>query len=372
MLLTCALVLGLLATVPLSSGRGGPPRTLDARDLGAVGDGRTDDTDALTAALAGLRPGDVLVLPPGDYRHRDVLVVAVAGVTVRGEGATLTALDEERSALRIAADDVAVEGLTLGVAATTRRHTGADQHRLHVLDAHRVLLRGITVTGSAAAGIMVENSTGVTVDRPVVRDTRADGVHVTGTSARVRVLAPRVSGTGDDAVAVVSYDDAATPVTDVEVRSPVVDGTTHGRGLSVVGGRSVRFDDVTVRGTAGAGIYVAVEGDPYFTHDVDGVRVSGGTVTDANLDDRVDHGAVLVFSGRPGRSVSDVVLRDLRVSGTRADASRQVGLYRDDGGEIDGVELGGIVVDTDGGPTGLGTNLPADRYRIDGGTLAGP
>jgi hypothetical protein len=63
-----------LNPVPISSlgydVQGGiPSPVINVRDMGAKGDGRTDDTDAIQAAVDAVPPsGGTVIVPPGDYR----------------------------------------------------------------------------------------------------------------------------------------------------------------------------------------------------------------------------------------------------------------------------------------------------------------
>jgi hypothetical protein len=68
------------------------PATIDAGARGAKGDGRTDTTLALRAALGAARPGDVVHLPAGTYVLRDELDIP-AGVVLEGEGPDRTVLE---------------------------------------------------------------------------------------------------------------------------------------------------------------------------------------------------------------------------------------------------------------------------------------
>src|SRR3546814_21190126 len=65
-----------------------PGLRLSAADFGAVGDGRTDDTqalqNALTAAFSGT--GALLTIPPGDYRITRGLQVTLTGELTRQHG----------------------------------------------------------------------------------------------------------------------------------------------------------------------------------------------------------------------------------------------------------------------------------------------
>ena len=73
------------AGVSASDGRG--PVFVDVRDHGAVGDGKTDDTAALQAALDAVGPGGGTVLiPAGRYGVSGTLLVRHHNVTVTGEG----------------------------------------------------------------------------------------------------------------------------------------------------------------------------------------------------------------------------------------------------------------------------------------------
>ncbi|MFC7574283.1 glycosyl hydrolase family 28-related protein [Klenkia terrae] len=60
---------------------------ISVTDMGAVGDGVTDDTAAVQAALDSAGRGDTVLLPAGrTFVQTRVLTVANAGVTVTGGG----------------------------------------------------------------------------------------------------------------------------------------------------------------------------------------------------------------------------------------------------------------------------------------------
>lgn len=314
------------------------PDASDVRSFGAVGDGKTDDTAALERALASLRTGQSLVLPAGHvFSHARVLAVRAQGVTLTG-GGTLSASAEGTSSLQLLADDVHVTGLTLAVPVTTHRWSAPDQHRLF-LGPHTtgIAVRDVTVTGSAAAGVFSYGAQHFVLDRVRVADTRADGIHLTNGSAFGQVSSPQVMRSGDDGVAVVSYEQDGMPCHDIAVTSPVIRTTTGGRGLSVVGGHDVAYRDIYVDRSSAASVYLACEGNPYNTFPTQRVAVTGGTITGANTDAGIDHGAVLVYSGRGGGDIGDVLVSGLRISGTRDTASRQIGVVQDSGGQVGSV-----------------------------------
>lgn len=293
---------------------------------GAVGDGRTDDTAALQRALDAAGPGTTLVLGAGrTYAHGDVLRVRRPGTRLTGPG-RLLATDEARSSVWVEADDVVLDGgLTLSTAATTRRWEAWEQMGLRVAGGTGLVVRDVTVEGSAAAGVYVGGAANFLLERVTVRGSRADGIHLTAGARDGRVVSPTVVDSGDDGVAVVSYASDGAPCSNITIESPRVLGTTWGRGVSVVGGTDITYTDVQVERSSAAAVYLASEGAPWFTTAPVRVRVLGGTLTGANQDPRVDHGALVVLAGG-AQAPQDVLVRGLTITDTRSSASRSVGV----------------------------------------------
>ncbi|BBY17238.1 right-handed parallel beta-helix repeat-containing protein [Mycolicibacterium litorale] len=283
-----------------------------------------DETVSLQAQFDQLRPGDTIRLERRTYFHHGVLRITVPGVRIDGNGATLAATNAPTSAVLIDAPGVSVTDVTLSAPTDGPRRTGLEQHKL-VVGGNGVSLTDVTVDGSAAAGVFVDGVSGFHLTRVTVRDSLADGIHMTDGATNGTLESPRTERTGDDGVAVVSYG-TDRPCAGITITAPVVEGTRWGRGISVVGGRDVAIRDITVSGTSGAGVYIASEGDPYFTDSVAGIRVTGGTIAGANTDPAVVHGAVLVYSGHAGHSVSGVSVSDLTITATPPTAQRGIGV----------------------------------------------
>jgi hypothetical protein len=335
-------------------------------DFGARGDGVHDDTVALQKAFDAVPTGGTLELRPGaDYLHSDVLTLTTPDVTVDGREATLTATKELRSAVHIDTDSVTVSGATLRLATSTQRFHAYEQMKLRI-SGDGVVVRDVHIQGAAAAGVYVGNgSANFLLERVTVADTRADGIHITGGSHDGRVVDPVTTGTGDDGVAVVSYQADGVPSARIRIISPTVNGTTWGRGISVVGGTDIVYSDVTIRDSDAAGIYVGSEGAPYWTFPSENVLVDGGTVTGANSNADKDHGAVIVYAGNAGTRTSDVTVQGLTISGTRTSASWDVGVVADPGAEVEGVTLSGLDISDGSSTSAFYTNRPA-AVRLEG------
>ena len=253
-------------------------RTLNPEAFGAVGDGAADDTVPLQKALDALHAGDRLVFPAGKtYRHTDILTVSNSGVHISGPG-TLLATNEERSSFLINADNVTVDGgLTFHVASTTKRWSANEQMEIRMAGHKGIVLRSITVDGSAAAGIFIgDGCSDYLLEDVTVQNSRADGIHNTGGSHDGIIRRPVIRNAGDDGVAVVSYSRNQTPCRHITIESPRFYGNTWGRGFTVVGGEDITFRDIYAENASMAGVYIASEGNPYYTYACKRVRILGG------------------------------------------------------------------------------------------------
>lgn len=329
---------------------------------GARGDGTTDDTAALQRAFDSA-PARSTVLLAGTYAHGDVLHLRTAGLHVTGPG-TLLASNESRSSVWIEADNVLVDGgLTIRTAHTTQRWSAWEQMGLRINGHQGITLRNVTVDGAAAAGVYVGGqASGFTLDHVTVLNSRADGIHMTDGSHDGQVISPTTVMTGDDGVAVVSYGQDGAPCHDITVTSPRVLGTTWGRGLSVVGGTRVTETNIDVERTDAAGVYIAAEGDPWYTAAPQDVSVTGGRIVGANTDTGIDHGAVLVMSGETGPTPTNVVVKGLAITDTRSTVSRDVGVITY-GTPPTGIVFDGFVI-TGGPNSAYQGNTPDSSYHI--------
>lgn len=73
-----------------------PQRQISVKDHGAVGDGKTDDTQALRQAIAA-GAGSVILVPPGRYLISDVLEIRTAATVLKGAGVDASTLVFKKS-----------------------------------------------------------------------------------------------------------------------------------------------------------------------------------------------------------------------------------------------------------------------------------
>lgn len=332
------------------------------------GDPMPDNASSLQSQLDGLKPGDSLQLKSQVYTHGDVLKIRVPGVHIDGNGATLQATSDATSGVQVLADGVELSNLRLTAPRNGPRMAGLDQHKL-LIAANNVTVSHLAIDGSAASGIFVNGAQNFGIHDVNVEGTRADGIHITNGSANGVVDHVKTNQTGDDAVAVVSYGADKSRCHDITVSDVSVASTRWGRGMTVVGGTNVTMRDFKIANTSAAGIYVATEGDPYFTQSVDHVSISNGSITNANQNPTVVQGAVLVVADAPGTAINDVSISNIAIVGTAPTAERNVAVTAS-GGSVGGVTLSGIALDNANLPPFF-SNVPESSYVVSNWTTGG-
>jgi hypothetical protein len=268
-------------------------------DHGAACDWVTDDSPALSRALADARERRLPVLIPA-RRCAFGDVIRVDGVTLKGtgEGSVLHALDWRRSAIFMSGASPVVADLKLTAAAAPSRQAPWEMTRIAVIGATDFVIERVVIDGAAAAGIQTaQAATRGRITNNVVRNTLSDGIHLGDGASHLLVEGNLVEGTGDDGIAIVSYRDDEVRVHHVVARNNVVRNNRDGRNMSVVGGEHVVYENNLLQNNlAGrACLYIAQEGgkaptkaarDVVASHNT--VEHCGGVVT--------SHGAVMLFS----------------------------------------------------------------------------
>lgn len=359
-----------------------PVPAITPLQFGAVGNGAADDTAALQRAIAALRPGGTLTIPAGKtFRHTAVLRIAVPDVTINGRGALL-ATAEATSAVHLAADRITVDGPTLRMGHTTRRWDAYEQMKLRIGRVAGVVVRNVTVDGSAAAGIFVSGASGFRISDVSVRNTRADGIHLTNGSRDGVVTSPIVTNPGDDGVAVVSYRNEAI-TTGITVNSPRVIGQAWGRAFSVVGGSNVRYNNVYADRSSAACVYIAAESE-FNTWGVRDVVVTGGQLNRCNQQadvtaadrpspgkPRVVHGAIMLYNSQDDQAITDVTVANLQITNSHPDGYDHVKVMSYDGQVQQRLEFRNLTITGGASSTFQSVGVPGSAYRKIGWTKDG-
>jgi polygalacturonase len=326
---------------------------VDVKQMGAKGDGQTDDTAAIQAAIDGMTGGGTLVFPEGTYMHSRSIKVANPGVKLWGYGARLHAVQSEDMTIQLLGANTAIYGFTLTAVTETRRG-GPTRHRImntaanvEVIDNH--------VNGSTATGIFSTRSSDYIIARNRVENSLADAIHNTGGCRNGRIFRNVVRNAADDMIAVVSYRKQVTPVSNILIEDNDVADNVSGRGITVVGGENVTIRNNRISGTFhSAAVYIHRE----LSFDTQGVRnilVEGNTIEHVQTTGmskrgiRTGHAGVNIRShgadGDPALTVERVLIRNNTIFDTLKNGinvlgnSCNIGLENNKMAQIGGVPI---------------------------------
>ncbi|WP_353359339.1 right-handed parallel beta-helix repeat-containing protein [Mycobacterium sp.] len=265
-----------------------------------------------------LKPGATLYIPPGTYQHSGNLYIRVPNVTIYGDNSTFVATNPSTSALYIQANGVKVQDLLLSGSGGSLPQGGPSAAGL-VMGYDGVTVKHVSIIGMAGLGIYIPGATNFVLDTVYVANTASDGIQISAGANHGQLSNIRVQNTGDDSIAIVSYSTDKAPVSNIVVNSPVVINSTQTRGIAVVGGQNITFNNIFVQNTALSGFFVGSQvftnnqGAVFSTMSVSGVTVNGGTITGANFATGLPLGAITVLNQNPNATVSNVTISGVSI-----------------------------------------------------------
>lgn len=286
--------------------------SINVRDKGACGDGKTDDTRAFQAAIDALpSAGGTVVVPPGNY-----MIDASRSVNLRSNmrlqmdsQAQLTAIPNKLTHYSVvkvfnADNSSIVGGRIVGERDGHDGSTGEWGYGLNIRASNNVKITDLHISdcwgdgiwiGATGRGIGVELATAVTLDRVVSTNNRRQGLSI-GPVRGVTVANSTFSNSNGTAPeAGIDLEPMGQgPARDITIESCTITGN-HGTGLEMhdhVSGVAIR--QCTVTGNRGYGVLGVGAGDVVIADNVvsdnglvgvvigkrtHGVQISGNTLT---------------------------------------------------------------------------------------------
>jgi len=236
----------------------------DITEFGAVGDGETDNTEAIHTAISYAKALEIPVyVPAGIFVHEGIIFVD--GVKMFGEGYNLSVLKGttyKEEAVELSGNSAGLYNLKV-VATRGSRNAYTGGCAVAVLEnATNFEINNCYVEGGSGAGINVHSASNGKILNNTVTKTAADGIFVYRGSNNIEVAYNLVSETRDDAIAFTSF------VNDVNNGYAITkDNTVHHntiysvegiRGISVNGGENISIYNNYIDGT-GANICVGAD-----------------------------------------------------------------------------------------------------------------
>jgi hypothetical protein len=277
------------------------PLNITAAPFGAVGNGSTDNTAAINAALAaGKAQGRRVFVPPGTFAYSGVLNATDVFIFGEGDASVLYSTNTTFAAIFVRGDGGGVESLRLTGITPTVRTSNPEGRRIHMLTASNFRVDNVTIDSGSGAAIMCNDiSSHGTITNNRCSNTLADSIHITDRSHHILVEGNVIRNSGDDGVACVSYAPQGGLVHHVTARRNDIRGNAGGRGMSVVGGSDVLYENNYLEDVASsAGMLVAQE-DTYDTFAATNVIYRFNTIVNCGAPS-LDHTGVYVSSSSDG------------------------------------------------------------------------
>jgi hypothetical protein len=259
-----------------------PARIVQVKDFGAMGDGVKDDTAAIQSAVnkAGEQGGGTVLLSKGVYILHESIVIDHDKITLEGVGweSELRMMAHPKRVITIHnAKHSIIRNLQISLGVTEVKRNDMDEGIYLTGNSTDFLIeyilgngKGIMARGDVSHGIIRSNT---------IKNTLADGIHITKGASDITIFNNTLDNTGDDAIAVVSYASEQKLSQQIKI---VANRITHSkaRGIAHVGGKDVDIIANSIEGTSSSGILVDED------HNYDSLpsyhtRIIGNTITRA-------------------------------------------------------------------------------------------
>lgn len=329
--------------VTVSSSLSVTAKFIDAKDVnilnyGAVASATTNNQTAIQNAINdAAKKGVNVFVPAGAFGYSGVLNVnGPVKLYGLGDSSVLNALDPRNETIFIRGKGASVQLLKLTQAPNTvTRQDPFEAQRITVFNATDWTIDQVNIDSSAAAGIMMAGSSNGVISNSKVSNTLADSIHVTGGSSFITITKNVVNNSGDDGIAVVSYGHDALSH-DVVATGNKITNNKWGRGMTVVGGSNVRYENNFVSNVPQWSCFLIAQEGAYNTHPGSNIVIKNNTVENCggtgghagifligdnkpNTNITVQNNLVLQTGSKPTISVvgqnSNVVLENNKVQG---------------------------------------------------------
>jgi len=264
-----------------------PTGYLSVKDYNAQGDGVTDDSAAIQAAVnAAAAAGQGVWFPPGTY-NQTVRITVPSNVNVKGAGVWWSHLH----AIAPSSGNGIGFRLNNNTTVSDLRISGADTQRNGYNDKVFQTFSGagqnniLTNLWAQHASVLVgwTDWNGSTVQNCRVYDLYADGIHWGDGGYSDNFAANNYfRGMGDDSIAQVNFTNWPTSPHDNIAQFNTVMASYGGRGMVDVGGNTLTYRDNIIDSTYYAGMYIATEyighGLSYVSYPINGLKFQRNTI----------------------------------------------------------------------------------------------
>lgn len=281
MAISCAFLLFMLAANAASAQTipGKPANKwacINITSYGAKSNG-ADATQAIQNAIdaARARTEKCVYIPTGTFNKGRLRLDGVKLIG-DGPGSVLRGGNPGNHQQKVAGSGAGLYDLKLFTVATYRTDDN-DAAVFIDMRSNSWVIDNVIIDGANGPGIINYGGYNGRITRNQVLNSKSDGIHNSGGAYNLYIAGNKVRNSGDDMIAVVTYQYQADIAREVLIENNDLADQSWGRGISVVGGEKVTIRNNKIRSSADAGIYLAAE-TSWQTKGVNNVLVSNNTI----------------------------------------------------------------------------------------------
>lgn len=227
-----------------------PAGSLNVEDFGAVGDGKTDNTQALNAAMqAAKADGKSVYIPEGTFNHSGVINADGVKVEGAGTGTDLHATDANNAAIKLTGDGGSIANLKTTVSASDRS-SQPDAAAILLQGTNNASVSNVMTVGAGSNGIRLDGAANSTISGNAVTGSNADGIAMMNGSTNNHITNNVIDQAGDDAISSDSYLGDKVQNSGNVVENNAIQNNRYGRSGVSMGGANDVFRNNYVQNAA--------------------------------------------------------------------------------------------------------------------------
>lgn len=193
-----------------------------------------------------LKPNKVIKIPT-------LLIQNINNLTIDGNNSKIIITEKNKSLYFSNCQNLKIHRLKIS---QTEGDRVASSSGLYLSGINTFLIEDVEINRTNASGIIIYRSKNGTIRNNIIKNTLADGIHITDNSENINIYNNTLYNTGDDSIATVSYQKDSGQCKNIFINSNKIE-KSNSRGIANIGSKNVMIVNNIIEETSSSGIIVA-------------------------------------------------------------------------------------------------------------------